>query len=241
MDPALSKLVKKKNINHSLIFIYPHRFYSSGAATISLFDIDGNDNIYALDLGDSSNTALINYYKDRKVYKAIFKDEWYEKMPFKLHEVKEVSRSEKTVVEMENKSYPIDGVPDYCNKFPAWPSIDIYSGFELPIDTLKNTYFFCRFKSKEQFYTFGQYAEKEGTYKVNIKAAYGPVCGKFLLTIGSQEKIIDFYYHEYSYKELTIELYLKKGLNFIKLQPLNISKEGSYFILDKLEFELEKK
>jgi len=241
MDPALTKLVDKKKIKHSIIFISPHRFYSSGAATMNLFDIDHNNNIYALDLGDSSNAALIDYYEDRKVYKAFFKDEWYEKMPFKLREVTKVFRSDKVIVEMENKSYPVDGVPDYCNKFPAWPSIDMYSGFKLPNDMLQNTYFFCRFRSKDQFYTFGQYVKNKGKYKVIIKAAYGPVGGKFQLTVGNQEKIIDLFSREYSNKDLTIELYLEKGMNFIKLQPLDIRKEGSYFILDKLEFELEEK
>lgn len=241
MDPALSELVEKKNINHSLIFIKPHHFYSSGAAAMNLFDIDSNNNIYALDLGDDSNAALVDYYEDRKIYKANFKDEWYEDMPFELHEVKKVFQSEKITVEMEHKSYPVDGVPDYCNKFPAWPYIDMYSGFELPDDMMKDTYFFCRFRSEDQFYTFGQYIKNKGKYKVTVKAACGPVGGKFLLTVGEQERTVDLFAQEFSNKDITLEFYLKKGINFIKMQPLDILKNGSYFILDKLEFELEEK
>jgi len=240
MDPGLSELVEKRQLKNSLIFISPDVFYSSGAAAMNLFNIDSNENIYAIDLGDT-NSQLISYYKNRKVYKAIFNPNPYSKMPPKLNEIKYHPPVNKITLEMENKSYPVEGIPDYCNKFPAWPYIDSYSGFLLPEKMLGNTYFFCRFISKDQFYTFGQYFEKTGTYKVTIKAAYGPVCRRFLLTVGNQKKIINFYYHEFSDKDLTIGLYLKKGINFIKLQPLDIRKEGSYFILDKLEFELEEK
>jgi len=241
MDPALSKLVEKKNIKHSLIFIYPHRFYSSGAGAMNLFDIDSNENIYALDLGDSSNANLINYYKDRKVYRAVFNKEWFEKMPFELHEIKIPEPSKKIVVEMENKSYPVEGVPDYCNTFPFWPHADPYSGFFLPQEMLTNTYFFCRFRSKDQFYTLGQYFKEAGNYKMTIKAVNGPVDGKFSIITGNQKRTVDFHSDRYHYKDIEIHFNFTEGLNYIKFIPIDIKKDGSYFIIDKLEFELEVK
>ena len=240
-DPALSKLVDKKGIKNSLIFISPYRFYSSGAAIMDLSDIDSNNNIYAVNLGDSYNAVLADYYKNRKIYKVVFREEWYEDMPFEFQEVKELPVPEKMTVEMEHKSYPVEGIPDYCNKFPAWPNIDSYSGFELPQDMTDNTYFFCRFISEDQFYTFGQYVNKAGKYKITIKAVFGPVGTRFKLTSRNQEKILNFYLDEYDYKDLEIKLDFEKGLNFIKLQPLDIRKNGGYFIIDKLEFEPEEK
>jgi len=190
---------------------------------------------------DDADSRLINYYKDRNVYRAEFNRPWIAERSFEFKKVDKTEKQENFTVEMEHKLYPVDGVPDYCNKFPAWPYIDSFSGFLLPPGMLVNTYFFCRFKSESESYVLGQYLEKAGTYKLNIKAVTGPVNGKFLLTANDQEKTVDLYSDSYIYKDIPLELNFLRGMNYIRLRPLDVRDKGSYFIIDKLEFELLEK
>lgn len=236
MDPNLSELLEKEDITNALVFISPYEYISTGAAVMDLTDIDSNDVIYAVDLGKEANQRLINYYKDRDVYQAEFNRPWIKEKSFEFKKVQKVSEQENFTIEMEHKLYPVDGIPDYCNKFPAWPYIDFYSGFLLPPEMLDEVYFFCRFKSLDQHYEFGQNVKKAGKYKVEIKTVSGPLSRRFLLTVGNQKKIINFYSKDYTYKNIPIELDFTKGFNYFKLQPLDIREGGNYFIIDKLEF-----
>lgn len=236
MDPNLGKLVEKEGITNSLIFISPDLYYSSGAGVMNLADIDSNDNIYAADLGDSSNNRLADYYGDRDAYKAFF-----DKNKFSLKKASKLERNRKVIVEMEHKSYPVDGIPDYCNKYPFSNHIDLYSGFFLPPEVFNSTYFFCRFKTSDQFYEFGQSFKKSGHYKVDIKAVSGPLSGEFVLTVNDQKKTVNLYSQDYLNRNITVELDFSEGFNYIRLQPLDIRAEGSYFIIDKLEFTLLEK
>ena len=65
----LKKEVVKKNIHNSLIFVFPKEFYASGLATMNLENIDKNDNIYVIAEGEKSNSAIMNFYKNRKYWK----------------------------------------------------------------------------------------------------------------------------------------------------------------------------
>jgi hypothetical protein len=78
-------------------------------------------------------------------------------------------------------------------------------------------------------------------YKVDIKAVTGPLSGEFVLTVNDQKKTVNLYSQDYRNRNITVELDFSEGLNYIRLQPLDIRAEESYFIIDKLEFTLLKK
>ena len=235
-DPLLAEALAEKNIKEGVVFINPDFFYANGAVLMNLHKIDENRLIFALDLGYAANQNLMDYYKGKKFYVAFFSaDE--DKKP----EIVEINRDPSIswlTAEAEHKSYPLDGAPDYCNKFPQYPDfVNKYSGFSLPEDMLAGrVFFFCRFTKSDQFYTFGQYFEKEGNYKVRITFAAAPESGKFYVESGNAGKKVDFRSQNPRLETAELDLFFKKGMNFIKITPDFEGMEKVYFIIDKFEF-----
>lgn len=236
-DVLLAQALEEKNVREGVVFISPDFFYANGAALMNLHKIDENRLIFALDLGYAANQNLMDYYKGKRFYVAVFNLNEDGKKP----EIIEVKRDESVVAvtaEIDRKSYPIDGTPDYCNKFPQYPDfVNKYSGFTLPEDMLFNrVFFFCRFTESGQFYTFGQNFEKEGNYKVRITFAATPESGKFYVENGKSNKKVDFYSQNPQLKVSEFVMFFEKGMNFIKIVPDLEGKENTYFVIDKFEF-----
>ena len=234
-DKLLSEALKEKNIDEGVLFIFPDTFYADGAVRMNLHKIDENKLIFAHSLGYISNQNLIDYYKGRKFYAAFFSDGG-EKKPevFEIHRDPSISW---VTAEAEYKNNPVDGAPDYCNKFPQYPDfVNKHSGFTLPEDMIsERVFFFCRFTEKTQFYTFGQNFEKEGNYRVRITFAATPESGKFYFESGNLSKKIDFYSQNSHLESVEFDVFFKKGMNFIKLSP-DFNGKQQYFIIDKFEF-----
>lgn len=235
-DSLLAEALEKKNIKEGVVFISPEFFYANGAALMNLHKIDENKLIFALNLGYPSNQNLMDYYKGKKFYIAVFQLNEYKKP-----EIIEIGRDESVseiTAEADKKSYPLDGTPDYCNKFPQFPDFtNKYSGFTLPKEMVSDTvFFFCRFTGADQFYTFGQYFEKEGNYRVRITFAATPESGKFYVESGKNSEKVDFYAQNAQLKTSEFRMFFEKGMNFIKLVPDLEGRENVYFIIDKFEF-----
>ena len=231
----LEKALKEKNIEEGVLFIAPDFFYATGAARMNLHRIDDNRLIFAHDLGYASNQNLMDYYKNKKAYLVVFNIN-----ENKLPEIIEIKRDPSIswlTAGAENKSYPVDGAPDYCNRFPQYPDFtNKYAGFALPDDMLSGrVFFFCRFTEKPQFYTFGQNFEKEGIYKVRITFAATPESGKFYFETGDFSKKLDFYSPDRHLENAEFDAPFRKGMNFIKLSP-DFEGKTEYFIIDKFEF-----
>jgi hypothetical protein len=238
-DPKLGEALEKQNITEGVVFIFPHLFYSSGAARMNLADIDSNKLIFALDLGPAENRRLMNYYPDRKYYRALFNKQWFEHQPPEIVPLKKEDFPDIIHLEMENKKYPVDGIPDYCNKFPSWPYIDKYSGFNIDLSfTEGKAYYFCRFKDKTEFFTFGQYFENEGLYNVSINVLKTRQSSKFSFSSGPSSITIDLFNESDIYQTVEISMPFRKGMNFITIKPVDDPADSySFFIIDSLDFK----
>ena len=234
-DRLLAQALKEKNIEEGVFFISPDVYYAKGLALMNLHKIDENRLIFALDQGFVSNQNLINYYKGKKFYWVVFNKD-FDVLP-NIIEIKRDPAITVVTAEMEYKSYPLDGIPDYCNKFPQYPEfVDQYSGFTLPDEMVfGRIFFFCRFTESSQFYTFGEYFENSGNYKVKITFAATPESGKFDLEIGNFNKKLDFSSQTPHLESVEFEASFEKGMNFIKMIP-DFEGKGRYFIIDKFEF-----
>ncbi|HPS29560.1 MAG TPA: hypothetical protein PLZ43_04850, partial [bacterium] len=221
-DPRLGKILDEKGITEGVVFISPEIYYSSGAALMNLSDIDSNKLIFAHDFGTFENRRLMNYYPDKKYYRAFFNEQRLENQPPEIVPLNKEDFPDIIHLKMENKKYPVDGIPDYCNKFPAWPYIDKYSGFNIESSfTDGKTYYFCRFKNKTEFFTFGQYFENEGLYSVMINVLKTPQSAKFSFSSGSSKKVVDFFNEFDIYQTVEISMPFKKGMNFITIRPVD--------------------
>lgn len=234
-DRLLKQALKEKNIEEGVFFISPDFFYANGASLMNLHKIDENKQIFALDLGFKSNQSLMNYYKNKKFYSVAF-----DINENRLPEINEMTRDPnitEITTEAEHKSYPLDGAPDYCNKFPQYPDfVNKYSGFTLPEELVSgHIFFFCRFTESNQFYTFGEYFENSGNYKVRITFAATPESGKFDFESGKFSKKLDFYSAKPHLESVEFEAFFEKGMNFMKITP-DLEGKSRYFIIDKFEF-----
>ena len=235
-DSLLAEALEEKNIKEGVVFISPEFFYANGAALMNFHKIDENKLIFALNLGYPSNQNLMDYYKGKKFYIAVFRSDEAQKP--EIIEMKRDKSVLEITAEADKKSYPVDGTPDYCNKFPQFPDfVNRYSGFTLPQEMISDRiFFFCRFTEADQFYTFGQYFEEEGNYKVKITFAATPESGKFYFESGGNSRKVDFYSQDPQLKVSEFRMSFKKGMNFIKLVPDPEGKESIYFVIDKFEF-----
>ena len=234
-DSLLKQALKEKNIEEGVFFVFPDYFYANGVSLMNLHKIDENKLIFAHNLGLKSNQNLMDYYKNKKFYSLIF-DKNGNKPP-QINEIKRDPQITEITVEAEDKSYPVDGVPDYCNHFPQYPDfINKYSGFVLPQEiTFGRVFFFCRFTRSTQFYTFGEYFEKSGNYKVRITFAAAPESGKFNFESGNFSKKLDFYSAKPHLDSVEFDMFFEKGMNFMKITP-DFAGKSQYFIIDKFEF-----
>lgn len=236
----LSSKLQEKNVTDGVVFINPDYFYSSGLPLMNIHKIDANRLIFAIDLGLESNQKLMDYYKGRRFFWANFHREGdilHSKEPLEL-DLFEIFRDPaitKITVELEHKSYPIDGKPDYCNRYlQMGPIVNNYAGFALPPEFNDGRlYFFCRFTGTDQFYTFGQNFTTAGRFLTKVTFAAHPVGGKFEFRHNGSTHPIDFHSEHAEYKTIEFVEDIKQGLNLFTFLP---KAAGSYFIIDKIEF-----
>lgn len=236
----LSSKLQEKNITDGVVFINPDYFYSSGLPLMNIHKIDRNRLIFAIDLGFESNQKLMDYYKGRRFFWANFHREGdilHSKEPLEL-DVSEIFRDPavtKVTVELEHKSYPIDGKPDYCNRYlQMGPIVNNYAGFSLPPELNEGRlYFFCKFTATDQFYTFGQNFTASGRYLARVTFAAHPVGGKFEFRHGDSTHLIDFHSEGIELKTVEFIENIEEGMNLFTLLPKS---PDTYFIIDKFEF-----
>lgn len=230
-DKLLSAALKEKNIEEGVFFVFPDSFYANGVSLMNLHKIDENKLIFAHNLGFKSNQNLMDYYKGKKFYSIIF-DKNGNKPP-QITEIKRNPQITEITVEAEHKGNPVDGTPDYCGHISQYSDP---SAFSLPHEiTFGRVFFFCRFTENTQFYTFGEYFEKSGNYKVRITFAAAPESGKFDFKTGDLNKKLDFYSADPHLENVEFEAFFEKGMNFIKFTP-DFEGKSQYFIIDKFEF-----
>jgi len=236
----LSSKLQEKNITDGVVFINPDFFYSSGLPLMNIHKIDRNRLVFAIDLGIESNQKLMDYYKGRRFFWANFHREGdilHSKEPLEL-DVIEIFRNPditKVTVELEHKSYPIDGKPDYCNRYlQMGPIVNDYAGFSLPPELNEGRlYFFCRFSGTDQFYTFGQTFTTSGRYLARVTFAAHPVGGEIEFRHKASTHLIDFHSERAELKTVEFIQDIEQGMNLFTLSP---KAAGSYFIIDKIEF-----
>lgn len=239
VDAKLGESVKKANLKNAVVFVSPRGLYGSGFTLMDVSDIDKNDVIYARDLGVKQNRRMMFAYPERDFYMATFKK------PFHNTEVPEIKKLEKEIdtgeihIEMEDKSLPLKGVPDYCQLFPGRPFVSKFLEIEPPYKFLikDQVLFFCRFKEMEQFYTFAQKFNFSGSYKMVIRALTGPEMGNFRLFLDNNfAGYIRLNNKEEKMDETYLDITIEKGFRFFRIEPEALVSTYNYFFIDYIDF-----
>ena len=239
IDAKLGEAVKEKGIQNAIVFVSPKHLYGSGFALMDHSDIDKNSVIYGRDLGEKQNSRLMGKYPHRSYYLAKFKKPGKNTEPPKIIEIKPKPDYGNIHIELEDKSYPLTGSPDYCNIFPEKSYLDKYFEMEPPYKYLQfgQWFFFCRFVSTQQYYDFGQKFNDSGKYEMIVKAVSGPEMGKFKVLVDDKYTgVIDFNSPVEEFKLFSVEMKVKKGFRSIKLQPSELVSPLNYFFIDYIEF-----
>ncbi|MGI6395037.1 MAG: ArnT family glycosyltransferase [bacterium] len=239
VDQKLESAVKENRIENAVVFVSPKRLFGSGFVTMDLSDLNKNSVIYAIDLGEKQNSRLMNDYPDRKYYLAKFKQCSRNTEQPDIIEISSEKEFEKLHIELEDKSYPLTGIPDYCNVFPEREYLYKYLNIAPPTEHLREgeLLFFCRFTKEEQYYDFGQKFEAAGKYKMIVKAIGGPDMGRFKVFVNDKfEALLDFNSPNNEFNYFSVDIDIKRGFSKIKLQPDKLVSSLNYFFIDYIEF-----
>lgn len=239
IDAKLKDAVKEKKIDNAIVFVSPKHLYGSGFALMDHSDIDKNRVIYVRDLGKKQNSRIMGDYPQRKYYLAKFKKPGKNTEPPEIIEIMPELDSGNIHIELEDKSYPLTGIPDYCNIFPEKSYLDKYFEMEPPYRYLQfgQWFFFCRFVTTEQYYDFGQKFNHSGKYEMIVKAVSGPDMGSFKVFVDDKlAGILNFNFPDEEFKLFSVEMKVQKGFRKIKLQPAELVSPLNYFFIDYVEF-----
>ncbi len=243
VDAKLKETVKDAGITNAVVFVSPQEMYGSGFILMDHTDYDSNDIIYVRDLGFTQNQRLFPHYSGRKFYMAKFEKGDRNTNPPEITEITPFTDPGTMRIQIEYKKYPLTGVPDYCNIFPERDYLDQYISVTLPYHAIAKgmELFFCRFKSKEQYYDFGQYFYISGNYEVTVSGITGET-GIFDIYIDDNfVHTVDFsVIPETKMGYFSFETGIKEGFRNIKIQPKEIRGEYEYFFLDYVDFVLKK-
>jgi hypothetical protein len=140
---------------------------------------------------------------------------------------------------MEDKRYPLQGEPDYCNEYPNRPDLSRYVSFPSPerlgVGFSKKA-FFCRFRDAGEYYTFGQNILVTGHYTIEFVGVTGPEMGRFRLFIdGRPAGVVDFTGTSYRKVIRMVTADLTAGFHLLRLEPDDLTGD-TYFLLDFVEF-----
>lgn len=239
---ALADEVTRQGIHNAVVFIQPEQYIGSGLAVMRHDDWDRNDVVYVRDLGDRPNSALMHYYapQGRKFYRALFTDIRTATVPPLITPIPEPDLPPNYLVaEMEDKHYPLRGVPDYCNEYPNRSDLSKYVSFPPPESIgvgFSKRAFFCRFNAPGQFYEFGQNFFVAGRYTIDIVGVTGPEMGRFRLFVDGREAgLVDFAGDRYEKVIRQVEATVGSGFHILRIEPTDTSRD-TYFLLDLMEF-----
>ena len=240
VDSKLKKTVVEKGIHNAVVFIAPEHYFGSGFVLMDLADIESNDVIYVRNLGDKQNSQIMFTYPDRSFYMAEFEKLRHNKKSPSIKPLEKVYDIGEYHVELEDKSFPLTGNPDYCNFFPKTKYTDSYLDFEPPYSQVKQfqRFYFCRFTEKSQYYDFGQKINYSGKYRLSIKIMKGPNMGNFNLFIDDKH-IAQLKTHGEKFEKevVTFEVDIEKGFRKFRVEPSS-SSFPYYFFIDYIDFYL---
>ena len=239
---ALADEVARQGIHNAVVFIQPEQYIGSGLAVMRHDEWDANDVVYVRDLGDRPNSALMHHYapQGRRFYRALFTDIRTATVPPLITPIAGPDLPPNYLVaEMEDKHYPLRGVPDYCNEYPNRSDLSKYVSFPPPESIgvgFSKRAFFCRFTAPGQFYEFGQQFFLAGRYTIDVVGVTGPEMGRFRVLIdGRATGIVDFTGERYEKVIRQVEATVPSGFRRIRLDPEDAARE-TYFLLDLMEF-----
>ena len=240
VERSLSDTVKAMDLHNAVVFVDSEELVGSGFAVMRHDDWDKNDIIYVRDLGDRSNSALMHYYKGKSFYRAHYdKIQANDRPPIITPLTDTELSSGYIVVEMEDKRYPLQGEPDYCNEYPNRPDLARYTSLPTPeklgIDFSKKA-FFCRFRDPDEYYTFGQNILVAGPHTIEFVGVTGPEMGRFRLFIdGAPAGVVDFTGKSYEKVIRPVAADLTAGFHLLRLEPDDMTGD-TYFLIDFVEF-----
>ena len=239
IDAKLRDAVEQAGIREGIVFVAPFTMYGSGYALMDFGHFESNRILYVRDFGEKQNRRIMFEYPGRKYYLARFK---YLEHNTELPEITEmfppVDNGE-IHVEMEDKFYPLTGVPDYCNTFPERSYLDKYLEMEPPYQYLVPNQFilFCRFVNLEQYYDFKQKVNKSGDYEIRVRGLQGKEMGRFDIFIdGKKVSQLDFYAEEKKMTEISFNMHLEKGMRDFRIVPRELVSKYNYFMIDAVDF-----
>lgn len=239
-DAKLRDAVKEAGLKNAVVFVSPIGLYGSGFTLMDNSDIENNDIIYARDLGYKQNRRLMFEYPGRDFYLASFKRPFHNTEPPVITKLERETDTGEIHIEMEDKSFPLEGVPDYCHVFPGRSFVNKYLEMEPPFKLMiqGQVFFFCRFRSMDEFYTFGQKINIPGRYRIVARGLGGPEMGRFKLYIDDRfAGILNFNVAEAGMGDAALEeIWLDAGFHMFRLEPDGLINRNNYFFLDYIDF-----
>ncbi len=235
----LKKALDDAGIKEGVVFVAPFTMYGSGYALMDHAHPENNKIIYVRDLGEKQNRRIMFEYPGKKYYWARFKEMINNTEPPEIKEIFVPKDTGEIHVDLENKSFPLKGNPDFCQTFPEMSYLDAYLDMEPPYQYLVKYQFllFCRFVDTEQYYDFKQKINKGGDYEIRVYGLQGKEMGNFdLLIDGKKAAELDFHFDEKKMNTVYIHTRLDKGMHDFRIVPRELVSKHNYFMIDYFDF-----
>lgn len=235
----LKKALDAAGIKEGVVFVAPFTMYGSGYALMDHGHFEKNKIIYVRDLGEKQNRRIMFEYPGKKYYWTPFKKMGQNTEPPEIHEIFAPVDTGEIHVDLENKSFPLTGSPDFCQTFPEMSYLDAYLEMEPPYQYLVKYQFllFCRFVDTEQYYDFKQKINKGGDYEIRVYGLQGKEMGNFdLLIDGKKAAELDFHFDEKKMNSISLYTHLDKGMHDFRIVPRELVSKHNYFMIDYFDF-----
>ena len=235
----LKKALDDAGIKEGVVFVAPFTMYGSGYALMDHGHFENNKIIYVRDLGEKQNRRIMFEYPGKKYYWALFKKLGNNTEPPEITEIFAPKDTGEIHVDLENKSFPLTGNPDFCQAFPEMSYLDAYLDMEPPYEHLVKYQFlwFCRFVSTDQYYDFKQKINKSGSYEIRVYGLQGKEMGNFdLLIDGKKAAALDFHADETKMNSISLYTRLDKGMHDFRIVPRELVSKHNYFMIDYFDF-----
>lgn len=235
----LKKALDNAGIKEGVVFVAPFTMYGSGYALMDHAHFENNKIIYVRDLGIKQNRRIMFEYPGKKYYWTPFKELGNNTEPPEITEIFAPVDTGEIHVELEDKSFPLTGNPDFCQTFPEMSYLDAYLDMEPPYQYLNKYQFlwFCRFVSTGQYYDFKQKVNKSGDYEIRFYGLQGKEMGNFdLLIDGKKAATLDFHADEKKMNNISLRTRLSKGMHDFRIAPRELVSKHNYFMIDSVDF-----
>lgn len=235
----LKKSLDDAGIKEGVVFVAPFTMYGSGYALMDHSHPENNKIIYVRDLGEKQNRRIMFEYPGKKYYWARFKEMLNNTEPPEIKEIFAPKDTGEIHVDLENKSFPLTGNPDFCQAFPEMSYLDSYLDMEPPYQYLVKYQFlwFCRFTDTGQYYDFKQKVNKGGSYEIRVYGLQGKEMGNFdLLIDGKKAAALDFHADEKKMNSISLYTRLDKGMHDFRIVPSELVSRHNYFMIDYFDF-----